>query len=139
MSNLLIQPIIVLMLLTMLVCGYMYYLRISYTLKNKINAQKLASPEQCHAILPNHINQPSNNFKNLFEAPVLFYLVCILIIITNNTDVIFVYLAWSYVLLRIIHSVIHCTFNHVMARFYSYFLSSIVLWLMVMKFAYIFL
>lgn len=138
MSNLLIQPVIALMLLTMLVWCYMYYLRISFTLKNKIDAQKLASPEQISAALPELVNQPSNNLKNLFEAPVIFYVTCILVTITNNVDTVFVYLAWAYVLLRIIHSLIHCTFNNVMARFCVYFASSILLWIMVLKLAYLF-
>lgn len=138
MSDLLIQPVIALMLLTMVVWLYMYYLRISYTLKNNINAQDLSSPEQCNVVLPDFINQPSNNLKNLFEAPIIFYVICICITITNNVNDSFVYLAWAYVLLRIAHSLIHCTFNNVMSRFYAYFISSIVMWVMVCKFAYIF-
>ena len=138
MSNLLIQPVISLMLLTMCVWLYMYYLRISYTLKNNINAQRLASPEECTAVLPDFINQPSNNLKNLFEAPVIFYVICLLVIITNQVDTVFVYSAWAYVFLRIAHSVIHCTFNNVMARFYTYFISSIIMWFMVCKLAYVF-
>jgi hypothetical protein len=52
MSILLIQPVIALMLLTMVVWLYMYYLRISYTLNNNTNAQDLSSPEQCNVVLP---------------------------------------------------------------------------------------
>jgi len=78
MSDLLIQPIIALMLLTMIVWLYMYYLRISYTLNNNISAQDLSSPEQCHLVLPDFINQPSNNLKNLFEAPLFFTLLVFL-------------------------------------------------------------
>ena len=139
MSNLIIQPVVVLMLLTMLVWLRMSYLRISYMLKNKIDAQKLASPEECHSVLPDFINQTSNNFKNLFEAPIIFYVTCLVIVVTNSVDMIFVYLAWAYVLLRILHSVIHCTVNNVTARFYAYFVSSILMWVMVCKLAYLFL
>ena len=128
MSKLLIQPVVVMMLLTMFVWLYMYYLRIGYSIKNKIKAQKLSTPEKCNTLLPESINQPSNNFKNLFETPVIFYAVCILILISNNVDMSFVYLAWSYVILRIAHSFIHCVLNNVMGRFISYFISSIVLW-----------
>lgn len=138
MSNLLVQPTIALMLLTMLVWLYMYYLRITYTLKNKIDAQDLASPEQCNALLPEFVNQASNNFKNLFEAPVLFYVVCILVTLFDHVDTMFVYLAWAYVFLRIIHSLIHCTINNVMARFLAYFTSSVVLWIMVFKLTVLF-
>ena len=135
MTSLLVQPIIALMLLTMFVWLYMYYLRIGYMLKNKIDAEKISTPEQCQSILPDSINQPSDNFKNLFEAPVIFYVTCLLVIITNNVDLMFVSIAWAYVLFRVFHSVIHCTFNNVMARFYAYLISSILMWIMVCKFA----
>lgn len=136
MSNLLIQPIIAMVLLTTLVWFYMYYLRIGYSIKNKINAQKLSTPEKCNTLLPEDINKPSNNFKNLFEAPVIFYVVSILIIISDKTDTVFIYLAWVYVIFRAIHSVIHCIFNSILGRFLSYFISTIVLWVMVFKFAF---
>lgn len=129
-----IYPVIAMMLLTMSVWVYMYYLRIGYSLKNKIHAQKLSTPEKCHELLPERVNQPSNNLKNLFEAPVIFYTVCILIAITNQADTLFISLAWIFVALRMLHSLIHCTFNNVMGRFISYFLSSIVLWVIVCKF-----
>jgi hypothetical protein len=99
----------------------MYYLRIGYTLKNKIDAQKLVTPERCNSVLPERINQPSNNFKNLCEAPIIFYVACGLLIIMDQVDTVFVYMAWGYVLARAVHSLIHCTFNNVMARFYAYF------------------
>ncbi|MGS2719417.1 MAPEG family protein [Paraglaciecola aestuariivivens] len=136
MSKLLIQPVVVMMLLTMCVWCYMYYLRIGYSIKNKIHSQKLATPEKCNLLLPEAVNQPSNNLKNLFEMPVIFYVVSILFVISDKVDMPTVYLAWAYVMLRFVHSLIHCVLNHVLGRFVSYFMSSIVLWVMVCKFAY---
>lgn len=74
----------------------------------------------------------SRNFVNLFEMPVLFYVVCILFYVTSrfdNADVApnFVYLAWAYVGLRAIHSAVHVTFNNVNIRFGAYALSQVVL------------
>ncbi|MGB2426663.1 MAG: MAPEG family protein [Alteromonas sp.] len=135
MSDAMIYPVLAMILLTMLVWIYMYYLRIGYSLKHKIHAQKLSTPEKCNTLLPEDVNQPSNNFKNLFEAPVIFYVMTILIIITNSTDSTFVYLGWAYVGLRSIHSLIHCVFNNVMVRFVTYFVSTVLLWVMLIKFA----
>lgn len=77
----------------------------------------------------------SRNFVNLFEMPVLFYVVCILFYVTSrfdNTDVApnFVYLAWTYVGLRAIHSAVHTTINDVNIRFGLYALSQVVLLVM---------
>lgn len=136
MQNIIVQPVLVLMLLTFLVWCYMYFLRLKYVASNKINAQELGTPEQCNSLLPDDINKPSNNFKNLFEAPILFYVVCILSILIDQVDSLLVYLAWGFVLGRCVHSIFHCFSNSVMPRFYAYFLSSIILWVMLIKFAY---
>ncbi len=73
----------------------------------------------------------TKNFANLFEMPVLFCVICILVYVTarfNNADVdTFVDLAWVYVALRSCHSAVHVTFNHVKTRFACYFLSNVVL------------
>ncbi len=132
-----VQPIVALLLLTLLVWAYMYYCRISYTVKNKINAQELSTPEKVHERLPGHINQSSNNFKNLCEAPVIFYTVCLLLMVLDKADPAFVAMAWVYVLSRVAHSVIHCFIANVLARFVAYLFSSVVLWVMVLKLAYV--
>lgn len=136
MSNLIVQPVIALMSLTFLVWCYMYFLRLRYVIANKVSAQKLATPEQCNSVLPDDINKPSNNFKNLFEAPIIFYTICLLSISIDVIDAPLIYLAWSYVVARFVHSFYHCFMRSVTTRFYAYFVSSIILWAMLAKFAY---
>jgi hypothetical protein len=131
----LIQPIVVLMLLTMIVWIYMYVMRIGYIKQHHIDPQTAATPEAMAKVLPDKINAPSNNLKNLLELPVIFYVVCICFLALRPVDQITVNLAWAYVTLRAVHSVIHCTVNIVIWRFVAYFLSSLVLWLMVMRLA----
>ncbi len=75
----------------------------------------------------------ADNFKNLFEMPVLFYVFCLTIFVTQSVTLIFVGCTWLYVLLRVVHSVIHCTYSNVLHRFIVYALSSLVffaMWLM---------
>ena len=64
---------------------------------------------------------------NLFEAPVLFYLVCVLILVTGQTTTWLLGLAWAYVLLRVVHSYIHLGPNIVLWRFRVFVLSWFVL------------
>ena len=135
MSHALAQPLIALMLLTFVVWVYMYIRRLGHLFTHNIPAQDLATPERGTAILPEAVNRPSNNFRNLCELPVVFYALCLLLLALQESDAIYVNLAWGYVALRAAHSLIHCTVNIVTLRFAAYVLSSIVLWTMLGRLA----
>ncbi|WNC71641.1 MAPEG family protein [Thalassotalea psychrophila] len=124
----LVLPMITLMVLTAVVWVYMYILRLRYVIAHRISAQKLNSPEKIPELLPEKINRPANNLKNLFELPVIFYGLILLALITELNTPSITYLAWGFVGLRIIHSFIQCTNNNVMQRFKVYMLSAICLW-----------
>ncbi|GGF84755.1 hypothetical protein GCM10007301_50920 [Azorhizobium oxalatiphilum] len=66
---------------------------------------------------PAPARQAANNFRNQFELPVLFYVVTILALVTRKADLIFVVLAWVFVLSRIVHAFVHLTSNEVRLRF----------------------
>ncbi|MGF1763035.1 MAPEG family protein [Aliivibrio kagoshimensis] len=136
MSTLIFQPVIALMALTFIVWCYMYFLRLNYVIANNIPTRKLETPEQYHSVLPTAVNKPSNNLKNLFEMPILFYALCALSLSINAIDMFLIYLAWAFVVMRGIHSLLHCFSENVTARFFAYFVSSMILWIMVAKFCY---
>ena len=71
--------------------------------------------------------QASDNFKNLFEVPVLFYALCAVLASAQDVSPLFVVGAWVYVALRCIHSFIHLTYNRVTHRFAVYALSTVIL------------
>ena len=73
-----------------------------------LSAQKSARLEDTRA---------SDNFNHLFELPVLFYALCAVAMSAAHTPVWLALLAWIFVLLRIVHSVIQCSYNKVMHRF----------------------
>lgn len=135
MSLALVQPVVALMTLTLVVWLYMYVRRLAYVFANAIDAQELATPEQRDRVLPEAVNRPSNNLSNLFELPVVFYAICLLLLALGESDPLYVNLAWAYVALRAAHSAIHCTINIVTLRFTAYLLSSIVLWIMLGRLA----
>lgn len=66
--------------------------------------------------IPEEVEIPARNYTNLFELPVLFYVVCILFFITNTSDAWSVGLAWIFVLSRYVHSYVHISGNKVMVR-----------------------
>jgi hypothetical protein len=64
--------------------------------------------------------EAADNFKNLFEVPVLFYALCACLAASDQVTPFFVVGAWAFVGLRALHSAIHCTYNRVIHRFYAY-------------------
>jgi hypothetical protein len=114
-------------LLTLLVWIVLYITRIGTMKRKHIHPQVLANEAQAQALLNDVVN-PSDNFENLFELPVLFYVAALVISTNGLTDPTYVLLAWSYVIFRSIHSLIHCSYNKIMHRFYAYLISSLILW-----------
>ncbi|WP_286263294.1 MAPEG family protein [Thalassotalea atypica] len=124
-------PMLAMMLLTMIVWFYMYTLRLNYVMKARIHADKLHAPEQVSLLLPDHVNAPSNNLKNLFELPVLFYGVILVASQIPDHSIISNLAAWSFLFFRVIHSIIHCSNGKVLARFIVYVLSSLSLFVLI--------
>jgi hypothetical protein len=65
---------------------------------------------------PDDATKRAANFRNQFELPVLFYVLTILSIMTRHADIVFVVLAWVFVLSRFGHAYIHTTSNNVIQR-----------------------
>tara|TARA_B100001094_G_scaffold331856_1_gene401639 strand:+ start:1508 stop:1900 length:393 start_codon:yes stop_codon:yes gene_type:complete len=127
------------MLLTGLVWFYMYFLRLKYILEHRIAYDKLETPEQASAHLPIATNKPSNNLKNLFELPVLFYAICMMTLVLKLQDIGLMYLAWGFVIGRFLHSFFHCFTYSILSRFYSYVFSSLLLWSMLIRLVYLYI
>jgi hypothetical protein len=126
-------PFFATMLLTLLVWVYMYVRRIGFIAKNEISPRDLAVPGALAQISPAAVSNPSDNLKNLFEVPVLFYALALYLFVTGQVDATYVTAAWVFVVFRALHSVVHCTFNLVMLRFYLYLIATLAAWFMVVR------
>ena len=126
-------PFFAMILLTLAVWTVMYIRRIGYLKANRVHAQRVATPEKVVQVIPEEIQYPANNLRNLLELPIIFYALCLYLFVTKNVDALYVIAAWSYVGLRAMHSVVQCTTNIVMRRFAVYMASSLVLWFMVFR------
>ena len=135
MTNALFAPAMVLMLITFLVWLQMLLRRIIESRRNKIHPQKMAMPEGVNAVLSERALAVSNCFKNFLEMPVLFYVVCVFITLSQQVDALYMSMAWAFVALRGVQAAVHCTYNRVMHRFMAYLLSSLIAWAMVFRFA----
>ena len=72
---------------------------------------------------PEYAAKRSRHFSNLFEAPVLFYAVCLAAMVTQQADRALEVLAWIYVAARVAHSFIHLGRNEIVPRLSAYFSS----------------
>ncbi|WP_075178386.1 MAPEG family protein [Neptunomonas phycophila] len=82
---------------------------------------------------PENIIKLSNNFSNLLEVPILFYILGVLLVALDISNSVILILAWCFVALRIVHSVIHITYNHPKHRFYAFLTSSLIVLAMWVK------
>ncbi len=124
----LLIPLLALVFLTFLVWVYMYVTRVREIKRKSIDPQSLDTRIHGQALLTDSGAQ-ADNLKNLFELPVLFYVAVLLTLVLMIQDQLLVQLVWSYVALRYVHSLVHCTYNRVMHRFIAYAASCLVLML----------
>jgi hypothetical protein len=87
----------------------------------------IAPNEAFTAQLPARVRWKSDNYNNLFEQPTLFYAVAIVLALSNAGDGVNLGLAWTYVAVRLAHSLVHALVNVVMVRFALFALGSAVL------------
>jgi hypothetical protein len=128
-------PACALILLTMIVQFALMRARGGAINRAKARLQEIADSARFDEVMTGTENV-SDNFENLFEIPVLFYFATALIFALQLTDPLYLILAWAFVILRYLHSSIHCTYNKVKHRFYAYFFSSMIVWLMWARIAY---
>lgn len=79
------------------------------------------------ANVPPEVSIPNRNLMNLLELPVLFYAACLTLFVTRTVDQAALVMAWAYLALRVVHSVIHLSYNRVLHRLAVFALSNFVL------------
>lgn len=121
-------PALAMVGLTFVVWWRMYFARVGQMKRERIHPQKVATSAQATALLTD--SRAADNFRNLFELPVLFYLALVVADRLEMVDGISLALAWGFVFLRVVHSVVHVTYNRVMHRFAAYVAGGMVLWLL---------
>ncbi len=125
-------PCLALAALAFVVLGRTGYVRISELRRRRIHPQKIASGK---ALAELEDTRAADHLRNLFEMPVLFYVLCVLLSITKLTTPFLLACAWGYVFLRGVQASIHLTHNTVVRRFQVFVAGSFVLFVMWIVFA----
>jgi len=121
-----LEPVIALISWTLLVWCWMYALRIPAMQAANIDPDDAKHPGSL-AALPSKVRAVADNYNHLHEQPTVFYALAFYTQLAGAGDVLNVNLAWAYVVLRVVHSLVQNTSNKVMIRFSVFSLSSLVL------------
>jgi len=120
-------PLFVEVLLTFGLYFWMAWLRTSLIRSRAVHPRDIALREPNW---PPHVLQVANAAHNQLELPLLFYVLTILSIMTHHADVIFIVLAWIFVLSRLAHAWVHTTSNRISVRGPVFVLGLLVLLIM---------
>lgn len=126
------QPFVATMILTMVVWAYMYGRRLPFIFSSGLDPKQM-TPLELARVSPPQVSNPSDNLKNLFELPTVFYAIVLYLYATGQVDTGYVIAAWGFFLFRAMHSAVHCSFNFIPLRFILYVISAGALWVMVLR------
>jgi hypothetical protein len=121
-----LTPVLALVGLSLLVWIWMYATRIPAMQRVGIAPQDAKFRGSLDR-LPDSARQVADNYNHLMEQPTIFYALVFYIFLAGHTDQFHIYLAWAYVLLRVVHTLVQGTVNIVNLRFSVFALSTLVL------------
>lgn len=122
-----LTPVLALVVWTLVMWVWMYATRIPAMQKAGVDPQDAMHPGSLAKLLPSAAQRVADNYNHLHEAPTIFYALMFFAALTGGADGTALTLAWTYVLLRVLHSLIQGTFNKVALRFTVFAASTIVL------------
>lgn len=126
------DPMFLMFGLTLGVWLYMYARRLPFILGADLQPDQFR-PHVFTELQPPGVANPSDNLKNLFELPVIFYALVLYLDSQGQVDAAHLVCAWVFAVFRVLHSLVHCTINHVPIRFLLYLVAATALWVMVLR------
>jgi hypothetical protein len=133
MRSEILQPIVALIMWSMVMWLWMYITRIPAIGKSGIDTKNWvgSTGKSLDDVLPDKIQWKAHNYNHLMEQPTLFYAVALVLAIAGAGDGMNAKIAWAYVILRIVHSLIQATWNKITVRFSVYMLSNVPLLMLI--------
>ncbi len=128
-----LAPVIALVLWTFVVWGWMYATRIPAIIRSKMVLNPQAPRGEQMNLLPANVRWKADNYNHLMEQPTLFYAVGLALAVAGDATSLSLNLAWAYVGLRVVHSLVQVLINIIQVRFALFFLSSLVLLALVIR------
>lgn len=122
-----LAPLLVLALWTHVMWAWMYVTRIPAIGAARLRLDRNAPRGEQMATLPPRVRWKADNYNHLMEQPTVFYAVALAAALAAPGDGTAVAMAWAYVALRVVHSLVQALVNNIMLRFAVFFLSSLAL------------
>lgn len=122
-----LAPVVALIAWSMVMWLWMYVTRIPAIQKMKMKLDSNAPRGEQMNTLPANVRWKADNYNHLMEQPTIFYAIALTLAIIGAGDGINLELAWAYVGLRVVHSLVQSLINKIELRFALFFLSSLVL------------
>ena len=123
-------PVVVLVIWSLIVMTWMVAKRLPAIQAAGLGPEAGKRTAELGAQLPPETQYVADNYNHLMEQPTIFYACAIALAVAGMGDGLHLWLAWAYVVLRIVHSIVQGTTNNVMIRFPIFGLSSLVLGVM---------
>lgn len=130
MNSQILLPVSVLILWTLVMLVWLVITRLPAMKRVGIDLNTVVGGrgQNLEGVLPDQVNWKAHNYAHLMEQPTLFYAAAFVVALTGGGDAwINVWLAWAYVILRILHSIVQATFNRVAVRFVLFALATLAL------------
>ena len=121
-----LTPVLALIIWSLFVWLWMYATRIPAMQSANIDADNARHPGSLD-VLPSGVRAVADNYNHLHEQPTIFYALAFYCHLAGTADATNINLAWAYVGLRVVHSLVQNTGNKVMVRFSVFVLSSLML------------
>jgi len=124
-----LAPIVAMVAWSLVMWVWMYATRIPAMNAAKIDTMNLVggSGEDLRKAIPPQAQWPADNYNHLMEQPTLFYAIALVLALLGTGGGVNLMIAWAYVALRVIHSLVQATFNRVIIRFAIFSLSTLCL------------
>ena len=123
----LIAPVVALVIWSLIVWVWMYATRLPAMQQAGVKPSEGAYARELNAKMPPYARRVADNYNHLMEQPTIFYALCFALQFIEQTHPVNIGLAWTYVALRVMHTLVQCLFNVVPLRFLLFVLSTIVL------------
>lgn len=128
-------PVLAMLSFTIAVGFGLMFVRVNLMKKLRIHPQLGSHANDLRPKMPDFQNRLTDNYNHLFEQPMVFYILCLSCMALQISDTVLVILAWSYVVLRVMHSYIQIILDKVLLRFFTFLTSWMVLLVFVARVA----
>jgi hypothetical protein len=132
MNSSILAPAIVLVIWSLVITAWLAATRLPAMKKARIDLASVVGGRgaDLEGVLPERVMWVSHNYAHLMEQPTIFYATVAILALAGAGDGVNLQLAWGYVMLRIVHSIVQITWNRLVVRFAIFALSTLVLLVM---------